>query len=311
MSAVPQPAPSNADQADGNGKGGWPRDFVLRHRFLLNILIYNVMFASALLIAYLLWGEAGGQLAPWFTKNYLPQLLFFLAGKSIIFGQLKLFRGWWQYAGLRDVANILLGSWIFLMGAYLVVLMGHWLPKILDRPVFFNYSDGVLVLDFMVTVFVVSTAKLGVRLYYEELRPISAEGVRRVLVVGADNAAETLLREISKMRVERYRVIGLVDDDPNKKGISIHAIPVMGTTDDIKEICESERIDEILIAVPSASQKQLRAIVAKCQGTKLNFQALLSMDSLIDGRVTVSQIRQVEIKDLLGRGHCRKDKGRR
>jgi len=284
---------------------------VLRHRFLLNILIYNVMFASALLIAYLLWGEAGGQLAPWFTKNYLPQLLFFLAGKSIIFGQLKLFRGWWQYAGLRDVANILLGSWIFLMGAYLVVLMGHWLPKILDRPVFFNYSDGVLVLDFMVTVFVVSTAKLGVRLYYEELRPISAEGVRRVLVVGADNAAETLLREINKMRVERYRVIGLVDDDPNKKGISIHAIPVMGTTDDIKEICESERIDEILIAVPSASQKQLRAIVAKCQGTKLNFQALPSMDALIDGRVTASQIRQVKIEDLLGRGHCRKDKGRR
>jgi len=104
------------------------------------------------------------------------------------------------------------------------------------------------------------------------------------------------------MKAERYRVLGLVDDNPTKKGIFIHGVPVRGTVADIKQICEEEEdIDEILIAVPSATQKELRQIVSVCRGTKLKFQTLPSMDALIDGRFTVSQFRNVEIDDLLGR----------
>jgi len=291
---------------EGSRNGSALMDLVVRHRLLFNLVVHNILFALALLMAGLLWFQAARhEDAPsfydWFVNQYLWWLPFVLVGKSIVFGQVKLFRGWWQYAGIRDIANILLASWICLMIAYLTVFLLHWLPDMLGRWPLFDYSDGVLVLDFMVTVFLVSTARLGVRLYREELRPVSAEGVRRVLVVGAGNAAETLLREIHKMRVERYRVIGLVDDDPVKKGIFIHGIPVLGTTDDIKDICEEESIDEILIAVPSATQKELRRIIEKCQGTKLHFQTLPSMNDLIDGRVTASQIRKVEIKDLLGR----------
>ncbi|MCD4699652.1 MAG: polysaccharide biosynthesis protein, partial [Phycisphaerae bacterium] len=218
---------------------------------------------------------------------------------------LKLFRGWWQYAGIRDVVNILLAGWVFLFVAYGVVLVLVYLPPHLGKEVIIKrgqYSNGVLVLDFMATVFLVCTARLGVRFYREELRPSSTDGVRRVLIVGAGNAAEALLREIHRMRAERYRVVGLVDDDPAKKGIFIHGIPVRGTVADIRQICEEEEdIDEILIAVPSASQKELRRIISVCQGTKLKFQTLPSMDALIDGRFTVSQFRKVEIDDLLGR----------
>jgi len=292
------------DSNQPNGDGAWLMDFIGQHRLLFNLVVHNLLFAVGLMLAYLVWYEAAraaGARSQWFVSRYLVQLPFFLVVKSLIFGRLKLFRGWWQYAGIRDVTNILLGSWLFLMVAYFVVLLFVWLPQKFERRPWFTYSDGVLVLDFMATVFLVSTARLGARLYQEELRPISDEGVRRVLVVGAGNAAETLLREIHKMRVERYRVVGLVDDDPNKRGIFIHGIPVLGTTDDIKQICQERNIDEILIAVPSASQKQLRRIIGLCEGTKLHFQTLPSMDDLIDGRVTVSQIRKVDIRDLLGR----------
>ena len=321
-----------AAQNGSNGSNSsWWMDLIVRHRLLFNLVVHNALFALALLVAYLVWFGAANRVldsfreqvlarairegwpeaitrmfrtathSQWFIKQYLPQLPFFLLVKSLVFGRVKLFRGWWQYAGMRDVAKILLASWISLMVAYLAVVVLYWLPGRYGRTFMIPYSDGVLVLDFMVTVFLVSTARLSVRLYREEFRPISAEGVRRVLVIGAGNAAETLLREIHKMRVERYRVIGLVDDDPTKKDIVIHGIPVLGGTDDITDICEDENIDEILIAVPSATQKELRRIIEKCQGTKLQFQTLPSMDDLIDGRVTASQIRKVEIKDLLGR----------
>ncbi len=279
-------------------------DFLVRHRFRVNLVVHNLLFALALLMAYLVWFEAAtvaGRHRRWFTQVYLLQLPFFLLGKSIIFGWLKLFRAGWQHASIRDLWNILLGSWLFLLVAYLTVLVFVFIPKWMLKEPLFDHSDGILVLDFMATVFLVGTARLGVRLYYEELRPVSGEGVRRVLVVGAGNAAEALLREIHRMRVERYRVIGLVDDDPAKRGVFIHGVPVLGSTDDLKEICDDHRIDEILIAVPSATQKQLRQIIEKCRGTKLNFQTLPSMDALIDGRVTVSQIRKVRIEDLLGR----------
>ena len=278
-------------------------DLMARYRLVLNLLIYNLLFALALLLAYLVWFEAAQKhgLGEWFFSAYLPQLPFFLAGKTIIFGWRKSFRGQWQYASIRDVVSILMACWAFLIVAYVTVVIFVYLPRAIGKRAFFDYSDGILVLDFMATVFLVSTARLGVRLYHEEMRPVSSEGLRRVLVIGAGNAAEVLLREISRMPVERYRVIGLVDDDLKKVGTFIHGVSVLGTTDDVKEVCEAERIDEILIAVPSASQKQLRRIIEKCRGTKLNFQTLPSMDQLIAGRVTVNQIRKVEIRDLLGR----------
>jgi len=303
---MPENRDNNAAEGTDNGRRNSRfAEVVLRHRLITNLVIHNVLFTIALLMAYLVRFDAGwpgeGLQREWFYTYFLPSLPFFLVGKSIIFGRMKLFRGWWQFASIRDVASILIASWIFLMVAYVTVVVFVYLPQWLERQVAFGYSRGVLVLDFMATVFVVCVARLGVRLYHEEMRPVSSEGVRRVLVVGAGNAGEALLREIYRMRVERYRVIGLVDDDPTKKGTFMHSAPVLGTTDDIKDICEEEKVDEILIAVPSATQKELRRIIEMCRGTKLQFQTLPSMDDLIGGHVTVSQIRQVKIEDLLGR----------
>ncbi len=278
----------------------------VRHHLAFNLLTHNILFALALLLAYLVWFEAAyrqADLSNWFVRLYLMQLPFVLIVKSIIFHWMKLFRGWWRYAGIRDVVNILIASWLFLLVAYVTVGVFFWLPRQLGKePILKTYSQGVMLLDFLATVFLVCTARLGVRFYREELRPASADGVRRVLIIGAGNAAEALLREIHRMRTERYRVVGLVDDDPTKKGIFIHGVPVLGAVADIKRICEEEEnIDEILIAVPSATQKELRRIIKTCQGTKLKFQTLPSMDALIDGRFIVSQFRKVQIDDLLGR----------
>ncbi len=280
----------------------------LRHRLLVNVVLHALLFCVALLVSFLvrfdIAGEIGGQ---WVTERFLPTLPFFVVVKLLIFGKMKLLRGGWQYASLNDVVRILMAAWWFALVAFLSVVVFRELPRSALRsvpyltPYFMRFSQGVILLDFLLTVFLVGGARLGFRLYREQLRPVSAEGARRVLIVGAGNAGETVIREIFRMPVERYRVVGMLDDDPAKQGIFIHGVPVLGRTEDIERICGEEEVEEIIIAMPSATRKELKRVVDLCAGTKLKFQSLPGVGDLIDGRVTVNQIRPVDINDLLGR----------
>jgi FlaA1/EpsC-like NDP-sugar epimerase len=281
-------------------------------RRLVNVVFHEFLFSLSLLLAFLIrsdaslrdtgynWNEA--------LTDFLYLLPFFLIVKTLVFWNRRLFRGGWRYAGIRDVARILFACWIFVLIAFLARGIFLDLPRAAGRippPVLGGYFShmprGVMVLDFLATVFLACTARLGFRIYREELRPVSAEGLKRVLIVGAGNAAETVIREINRMPVERFRIVGMVDDDPAKRRISIHDIPVLGTTDEIREVCEQHDVEEIIIAMPSASRADLQRVVKLCEGTKLKFQSLPSVGDLIDGRVTVNQIRPVDINDLLGR----------
>ena len=286
---------------------------MIRYHLLSQVIIHAVLFTLSLLLAFLIRFDAtaaasGGGAAPdeW-AGRFWRCLPFFLILKLLIFGKMGLFRGGWRYASIRDITNILLASWWFVLIGFVLWMLLYYVPSVTVRtvPVLSDYFTGfprsVLVLDFLGTVFLVSTVRLGFRLYREELRPISAESLRRVLLVGASDAAEAIIREIHRMRIERYRVVGMVDDDPTKRKLMIHGIPVLGRTSGIREICEENDVEEIIIAIPSASRRELQEVIDLCSGTKLKFQSLPGVADLIDGRVTVSQIRPVDINDLLGR----------
>ena len=280
-----------------------------QHRLATNLVAHILIFTVALLLAFLVWFDTGAKTQQsWFYGEFLYLLPFFIVCKLLSYWWFRLLRVSWQWASIRDIFTIIQASLAFLAVAWSGYAMSIWLPRTLERvPIpylsdyFARFPNGVMALDFLMTVFLVSAARLGFRLYREELRPVSAEGFRRVLVVGAGNAAETIVREINRMPVERFRVVGFVDDDPAKQGIFIHGLPVLGKTDDLAEVCQEEEVEEIIIAMPSATRKELSRVIAMCSGTKLKFQSLPGMGDLLDGRVTVSQIRPVEINDLLGR----------
>ena len=275
-----------------------------RHRFALSLAIHGLLFSLALLLSYIARFDIGMKQEHWFLGSFLPWLPWFVFAKLLVFGLMGQFRADWTYAGVRDLVSILVASWVSLAMIYLPIFLFRWIPTWGGKipPQFFElYPQGVVLLDFFASVFLVCTARLGFRLYMEELRPVAPEGLKRVLIIGAGHAAEVVIREIHRMRVGRYRVVGLVDDDPAKQRLSIHGTPVLGGTDNIPELCEEYEVDEIIISIPSANQKELRRIIELCSGTKLNFQSLPSVGDLIDGSVTVSQIRPVDIEDLLGR----------
>jgi len=304
--AMPEP---ERTRPNDRGSDKWVRveTLLLRHRLILNAIVHALLFTLALLLANLVRFEITGGTGEWFSKHFLRWLPVYIIGKLIIFERLKLLRGGWTYASIRDVWNIVFASLLFMGAIWVCIVLFVTVPRYAAKmvpylgPFFNSHSKGIQVLDFLSTIYLVCAARMGYRIYREEMRPIAAEGIRRVLIIGAGNAGETIIREIFRMREQRYRVVGLVDDDPGRQGIFIHGLPVLGTTDDIPQICREKDIEELIIAMPSATQKELRRVIDLCSGTKLKFQSLPGVGDLIDGRVTVSQIRPVDINDLLGR----------
>jgi len=140
-----------------------------------------------------------------------------------------------------------------------------------------------------------------IRLYYEEFRTVEAGRLKRFLIVGAGNAGEALLREIHRMPIVQYEVIGFIDDDPTKLDINIHGIPVLGAVEQLPKICADRNIEEIAIAMPSATHQQLRHVIQVCEGAKIRFRTVPSITDIAAGKYRVSQIRDVDINDLLGR----------
>jgi FlaA1/EpsC-like NDP-sugar epimerase len=169
--------------------------------------------------------------------------------------------------------------------------------------------EGVLVLDFFATVIVLSGLRMLIRLYHEEFFAERGGTAHRYLIVGAGNAGEALLREMGRKKDIQYDVVGFIDDDPAKIDMSIHGIPVLGNVERIPEICKKHNIDEIAIAIPSATRKQLRHVVQICQGTKLKFSMVPSLTDIASGKLQVSQMRTVDINDLLGRDVVQLDLG--
>ena len=161
--------------------------------------------------------------------------------------------------------------------------------------------EGVLMLDLIATILGLAALRMLVRMYHEEFHAKRTGATTRFLIVGAGDAGEALLREMMRIKSSDYEVVGFVDDDVHKQGMNIHGISVLGQVDNLPSICQKYKIEEIAIAIPSASRNQLRHVVQICEGTNIRFRTVPSITDIASGKLRVSQIRDVNIDDLLGR----------
>jgi len=252
----------------------------------------------------------------WFRPFFLPLLPIVLVIKMTVFGLMKMFRGSWRYVGMRDVLSVAkathLSTFFYVVVFFSIEYFTSYLHE--DKAGFFSsrgqFPQAVFLLDWGTTIAVVCGARIAVRLYHEEVRPESPTGRRTCLIVGAGDTGEALLREVLRMQVDRYRVVGFLDDDTSKHGSYIHGVPVLGSIDQVRKICEKHEVEELLLALPRAPQKRLRQIVEQVQGLNVLFRTIPAMEAVIEGQVTISQIRTVDIKDLLGREQVELDEAK-
>ena len=272
---------------------------LLRFRRPLIVLAHIIAFAVSLMLSFLVVQNM--QFRREWLQLYPPLLLFFLIVKLPVFWLFKQYRTWWRYVGISDLRGMLLASLTSTSIIVVAWFTAGWsdvmranLPTGMERP-----AEGVCVADVFATVFILGALRILVRLYFEGTG--QAGRLKRFLIVGAGNAGESLLREIQRMATAQYDVVGFIDDDPAKQGTHIHGMPVLGTVEQLPRICSERRIEEIAIAMPSASRQQLRRVVQVCEGTAIRFSTVPSLTDIASGKLRVSQIRKVDINDLLGR----------
>ena len=299
------------------------RGFSPVSRTILNFAAHLFLFALAYFCAFGL-SYNFKSFDMWVRPFFLPLLPIVVAIKMIVFARMRLFRGSWRYVGMRDLLSIVkathISTFCFVVVFYVletthVRLYGEgflyvWNARLnpgLPVPLF---PQSTFLLDWGMTIATVCGARILFRLYHEELRPVDARGQRKCLILGAGDTGEALLRELLRMPVERYRVAGFLDDDATKHGAEIHGVTVLGPIDQAKSICLSEDIEELFFAMPSAPQRRLRQIVESLQGLNVRFRTIPAMAQVIEGRVTFNQVRDVDIKDLLGREQVELDEAR-
>ncbi len=286
---------------------------MIRNRTLVVVAAHGGLFALALLAAFLLaynfkWVRRGDQVYPWVISLYFPLLALALPIKLLVFRVTRQYRGTWRYVGLRDLFGVisasLVGTFVFLIAYF--ILENAWTElfggRLIDRhPGPGLRESAVFALDWAATIVFVSAARILVRFYYEDIQPKRVGNPKRVLIVGAGDAGETVLRELLRTRRDPYECVGFLDDKPGSLHGWIHGVEIVGSTSQIRRFCEEKGVEEVLIALPDASPKFIRGLVEQCEGTGVLFRTVPAVTDVITGRVKVSQLRDVDIDDLLGR----------
>jgi len=261
-------------------------DLLLLHRRAVIAFFQIMLVCSSLLSAWLLRFD--------FSLPYrslliiaMPILVLIRLGAMAYFG---LFRGWWKYAGVRDGIDILKAVGV---GTLLFWLIMRFVLRTTAFP------RTVFVLEALLTAGLLVGVRLLSRVVAESVRE-NLSSSKRVIVIGAGSAAEIILREIRRPE-SGYAPVGCLDDNLSKLGVRINNVPVLGTVDQLPNLVSSVPVDEVLIAVPSATGQQMRRFVEICNQAKVCFRTVPALKDIIAGQVTVNQLREVSLEDLLGR----------
>jgi FlaA1/EpsC-like NDP-sugar epimerase len=258
------------------------------------------LFADGALIAVAWW------LAFWlrfdhgvpgpYHRLFVDTILVVIAIKLAVFIAFGFYNRWWRYVSTRDMWGAARGVTAACIVSDLVVYFAHPIKG-------FPLPRSIAVLDWLVLLAFIAGTRLIARSMLE--RPGAAMLVARgkeVIVVGAGDAAQLMIREMQKSPAGGYTPIGLIDDDPRKKNLRVHGVRVLGTTSELPHILRDNPPDELLIAIPSASGETRQRVVEMAQAAQVPVKTLPGLYELISGDVDLAgQIRPVQVEDVLGR----------
>ncbi len=224
--------------------------------------------------------------------------------KILTFIAFRLYTRWWRFTGIQDLEQILLAC---LVASGLVTLaLTLWRPEGYEA-----VPRGVFALDFLFTVVLIGGVRFVVRSVMERASRGSSVGSGRpVIVCGAGNAANSLLRDMRANASLAYTPVGLIDDDPRKKGLRVGGVRVLGTRDDLGRVLRETRAREVIIAMPSAPGAVRKDIVERCREAGVRVTTLPGLPELMNGEVSVQKLREVQVEDVLGRAPVEIDMAR-
>jgi FlaA1/EpsC-like NDP-sugar epimerase len=263
------------------------RDVIPRFRCVPVIAVQWLLIALSNRAAFML--RFDGDEPGWALTAYWQMLPWLLAVRALTFVPFRLYDGLWRYTGLYDLQALVGGISVSTAIFYAVA------RSPLGPPV---YPRSVFVVDALLLTLLLFGIRLTRRFVAEFalIRP-----GKRLLIFGAGDAGELIVRDMENKRRYSYEPVGFVDDDRTKLGRRIHGVRVLGTRDDLPWIVKRHRPDEMLIAMPRADAAAIRSIVRALDPFKIPIKTLPNLRDIIDGKVEVGQIRNLAVEDLLAR----------
>ena len=266
-----------------------------------------VLLGFSLVFAYLIRFEF--RLSPAEIEQLFMLLPIVVPLKALIFFLIGVYRGMFRYAGLSDTLRLF---WATIVSSLIIIFI------ILTAFRFQGFSRAVFILDGGLTFLLVGSFRSAIRIAFRQyekgkinghvpLKSIRSKGGIPIIIIGAGNTGEKILRELNDNPRLRYHIVGFVDDDPVKKKRLIHSIPILGGIDDLPGLVRKHEIKKMFIATPSATGDQMRRIVKICEEVGLPYKTLPGIGELIDGKVSIKTLRDVNYKDLLRREPVRLD----
>jgi FlaA1/EpsC-like NDP-sugar epimerase len=238
--------------------------------FLIIFVVDVLLLAAALYDAFLIRFEFN--IPPYYFDLFLRMLPYVIVTKIACLYFFDLYRGMWRYTSISDLLNIIKAA---LTSSLLITIF------IAFKMRFIGYPRSVFIIDCFLTILFIAGFRLLVRLFFERLAREKSnksmpqqfmslfkrypKSVTKLLIIGAGDCGEKILREIRDNASLKFKAVGFLDDNRNKIGRKIHGVPVLGLVSEISSAIKKVRADEALIALPSATGSQMRKIVEHCK----------------------------------------------
>lgn len=255
----------------------------------MDIVLINMSVLLALLMRF---NVTISSIPEEYIYKYEQFMIPFTLIALVVFWFCRIYHSLWEYASITELYKIVEACTITEVIHVCVTMM---LELGLPRSTYFM-TWVFLVVSVSASRFMYRFIRTGLNRYR------TTDDDIRIMIIGAGNATNVLIREISISHyLANSRVVCVIDDNPNKVGKYIHGIKVVGTRDDIKETAKQYDVDEIIFAIPSASPENRRDILSICKETDCELKILPGVYQMVDGEINIKDIRRVDVLDLLGR----------
>ncbi|MBU1072034.1 SDR family NAD(P)-dependent oxidoreductase, partial [bacterium] len=271
---------------------------VRRHRLLFFVLFFGAIAALSVTVSFLARFEWSWlKRVPHWPEWWRTMLVVAVPVRLVVFYAFGLHRVSWRFAGLRDMAPLVYAT---LVGSAIDAVALMWSHQ-------GAFPRSVLIVDTVVCLALTGIGRYAYRILDFLSRQVSPGPQTRVVIVGAGSAANLVLEAMMTPRLNAYKPVALVDDDPLKHGITIHGVPVTCPIDRIGEVARKHRAEAIILALPSAATSQLYRILKLSRGTGLPLKTTPDIWQILQSSEAVTRIQDFSLDDLLTRRVVRTD----
>lgn len=254
-------------------------------RYTLFSILDSIIVLSAIFISYFLLHPTWNA----YDSLIVISSITLLISHHIMAYFFQLYNRIWSLASVRELLAI---GYAVTISVFTASVMQF----IIKGDVYFR----VMVITWLLHIVLIGGSRFFLRILHDVSSFKPNGNLKRVLIIGAGEAGTMLLRGIKRNQSE-YEVVGFIDDNLNKKNLKLMGVKVYGTTKDIPRIVQEKGIEEIFLAIPSLSKRKIQDIYAQCLETKVTIKIMPKMEDFMSGKISVNDMREIKIEDLLGR----------